>query len=83
VKFSAPPAGKAGAVLGLELVDLAAGDLLELGAHGLAGFELLAVHQDGIGALKPAAAAVVIAEDGKLSGLDNGLPPICFSQPAM
>ena len=66
-------AGEAGAVLGLELVDLAGGDLLEVVAHRLAGFELLAVHQDRVGAVQPAAVAVVVAEDGQLPGLDDGL----------
>ena len=61
-------AGEAGAVLGLELVDLAGGDLLELGAHRLAGFELLAVDEDRVRAMQPAAVAVVVAEEGELAG---------------
>ena len=48
-------AGEADAVFGLELLDLAGGDLLEFRAHGLAGFKLLAVDQNGIRAVKPAA----------------------------
>ncbi len=66
-------AGEAGAVFGLELVDFAGGDLLEIVAHGLAGFELLAVHQDGVRAVQPGAVAVVVAEDGQLPGLDDRL----------
>ena len=42
-------AREAVAVLGLEFLDLAGGDLLELVAHPLAGFELLAVDQDRVG----------------------------------
>jgi hypothetical protein len=40
-------AGEPGPVLGLELVDLAGGELLEIGAHRLARFQLLAIHQHG------------------------------------
>ena len=60
-------AGEADAVFGLELVDFAGGDLLEVVAHGLAGFELLAVHQDRVRAVQPAAVAVVVAEDGQVA----------------
>ena len=77
-------AGEAGAVFGLELLDFAGGDLLEVVAHRLAGFELLAVHQDRVRAVEPAAVAVVVAEDGQLPGLhDRSASPICFSQPAI
>ena len=78
-------AGEAGAVLGLELLDLAGGDLLELVAHRLAGFELLAVDQDRVRAVQPAAVAVVVAEEGQLA---RHWTTVCrrravFSQPAM
>ena len=66
-------AGEADAVFGLELVDFTGGDLLEVVAHRLAGFKLLAVHQDRVRAVQPAAVAVVVAEDGQLPGLDDGL----------
>ena len=39
------------------------GDLLELGAHRLARLELLAVDQDGVRAVQPAAVAVIVAEE--------------------
>ena len=48
-------AGEALPVLGLELLDLTRGDLLEVVAHRLAGFELLAVDQDRVGPVEPAA----------------------------
>ena len=38
------PARKAGAIIRLELLNFTGGDLLEVVAHRLAGFELLAVH---------------------------------------
>ncbi len=40
------PPGEPNAVLGLELLDFHRGDLLEIGAHPFARFELLAVDQD-------------------------------------
>ena len=40
--------GKARAIFCLELVDFGRGDFAELIAHGLAGFQLLAIHQDGV-----------------------------------
>ena len=48
VSSSASRPGKRCAVLGLELLDLGGGELLELGAHALAGLELLAVHEDRV-----------------------------------
>ena len=48
-------AGEAGAVFGLEFLDLAGGDLLEVVAHRLAGFELLAVDQDRVRPVAPGA----------------------------
>ena len=48
-------AGEAVAVFGLEFLDLAGGDLLEVVAHRLAGFELLAVDQDRVRAVEPGA----------------------------
>ena len=41
--------------------DLASGDLLEVSAHGFAGFELGAVDEDRIRAREPSAVAVVVA----------------------
>ena len=66
-------AGEAGAVLGLELVDFAGGDLLEVVAHRLAGFELPAVDQDRVRAVQPGAVAIVVAEDRQLPGLNDRL----------
>src|ERR1700719_599515 len=66
-------AGEASAVFGLEFLDFTGGDLLEVVAHRLAGFELPAVHQDGVRAVQPAAIAIVVAEDGQLPGLDDDL----------
>ena len=43
--------GEALAVLGLELVDLAGRELLELGRQRLAGLELRGVDEDGVGAV--------------------------------
>ena len=51
-QFLGVAAGEAVAVFGLELVDFAGGDLLEVVAHGLARFELLGVDQDGVGAMR-------------------------------
>ncbi len=70
-------AGEAGAVVGLELVNFTGGDLLEIVAHGLAGFELPAVHQDRIGTMQPAAVAIVVAKDRQLPGLHDGLFAAC------
>jgi hypothetical protein len=66
-------AGKAGAIIGLELVNFTRSDLLEVVAHRLAGFELPAVHQDSVRAVEPTAIAVVIAENGQLSRLNDYL----------
>ena len=77
-------AGEADAVLGLELLDFAGGDLLEVVAHRLARFKLLAVHQDRVGAMEPAAVLVVVAEDAAVARHCTMVAsPICFSQPAM
>ena len=59
-----------GAVLGLELVDLQGGDLLELGAHRIARFQLLAVDQDRERSGFPSP-VFDVAEKGKLAGNRN------------
>ena len=63
-------AGEALAVLGLELLDLGGGDLLELGTHRLARLELLGVDQDGVGALGPPA-VLDVAEERQVAGGDR------------
>ena len=65
-------AGEARAVLGLELLDLAGGDLLEVVAHRLAGFELLAVDQDGVGAAQSSRRPSSLLKMGSLPGHDDG-----------
>jgi hypothetical protein len=64
-------AGEALAVFGFEFLDFAGGDFLEIVAHGLARFELPAIDEDCIGAMEPAAARVVVAEDRQLAGLGD------------
>ena len=62
VRLVGVAARETGAVLGLELLDLAGGDLLELGAHPFARFELLAVDQDRVGPRAPSAVLLVVEE---------------------
>ena len=77
-------AGEAGAVFGLELVDLAGGDLLEVGAHRLAGFELLAVDQDRVRAGEASRRGRRRCGRWAAGRLRRSFrSPICFSQPAM
>src|SRR5208282_2486620 len=60
----------ANAILGLELVDLQGGDLLELRAHRIARFQLLAVDQDRERSGLPLS-VFDVAEQGKLAGNRN------------
>ena len=66
-------AGEADAVFGLELLDFAGGDLLEVVAHGLAGFELLAVHQDRVGRCSQPPLPSSLLKMGSCPALDDGL----------
>ena len=65
--------GEEGAVVVFELVYFTGGDLLEVVAHCLAGFELRAVHQNRVRTVQPSAIAIVVAKDGQLPGLNSGL----------
>jgi hypothetical protein len=60
-------AGKALAVFGFEFLDLVVGDSLELVAHRLARFELLAVDENRVRSMEPPAVAVIVAENGELA----------------
>jgi hypothetical protein len=45
-----------------------------------AGFELLAVYQNRVRAVQPGAVAVIVAKNGELACLNNGLlPDLLFS----
>jgi hypothetical protein len=63
-------AGEATAVVGFEFVDLAGGGLFELVAHRVAGFQLLGIDQDGVGAVGELSARDV-AENVELAGDDG------------
>ena len=70
-KLAGITARKAEPVISFELVNFARGNLLEIVAHGLARFQLLAVHQNGFGPRAPGAAGFV-AEQRQLAGDNNG-----------
>ena len=80
---SASRPGKRCAVFVLELLDLAGGDLLEFGAHGLAGLELLAVDQDRVRAARSSGRPSTLLKSGSLPGTSTVQPSDrFFSQPA-
>ncbi len=57
---------KASAIFIFKFLDFDGGDFLEFGAHGAAGFELLAVHQDGVRTISPSR-VLDVAEEIELS----------------
>ena len=65
-------AGKPPAVLGLELLDLVPGELLEVVGHALAGLELPAVHEDRVRPVQPAPTLLVV-EQLQRAGRDDRL----------
>jgi len=65
------PTREPGPVVGLELVDLACGDPLELRAHGLARLQLAAVDEDRAG-LRPPAVVGDVAEQVERPGNGDG-----------
>ncbi len=77
-QFIGVPAGEALPVLFLELLDLQRGELLELRAHCIAGFQLLAVDEDRVGAVPPLPGSVIVGEDRQLARLYDGLFPDLF-----